>query len=127
MNKAKHGILGILVAVTLMAVAGCGMDNTVDDGTGTDRYNETNDNYVNSVTNGTDGTNRTTDNDNLVEDAVDGARNIGEDVIDGVEDIGDGAADIVDDAVQDRGSGADNSTMNNSTTNNTTLSTTNQR
>ena len=120
MKLAKQGMLGVIMAVALMA-AGCGMGDAADDGTGTTRNNGTNDDYVNSVTNGTDGRDRTGDGDNLVEDAVDGARDIGDDVLDGARDvgddvldgardIGDGAADTVEDAVRDRGSGADNST-----------------
>ena len=126
MKNAKRGILGLLLAMALMAVTGCGMGDTVDDGTGTTRNNGTNDSNVNSVTNGTDDTYRTTDDDNIVEDAVDGARDIGEDVVDGVEDLGEGAADVVDDAVQDRGAGADNSTANDRTNQDTSRNTDNR-
>lgn len=117
MKLAKNGMLGFIMALAI-AAAGCGMGDAADDGTV--RYNDADEDYVNSVTNGTDDRNRVGDDDNVVEDAVDGARDIGDDVVDGAreigdevmdgaEEIGDGAADAVDDAVRDRGAGADNS------------------
>ena len=141
MKTAKKFISGVLAALAVTVAAGCGTGATKDEQNSAVQNNGTaggtaensmaddgrNDD-VNSVTNGTDKDNHTDagngaggseidgDGDNVIDDAAQGAEDIGKDIVDGVEDVGEGAADVLDGNDGDNTNGSRETTTDNSGT-----------